>query len=137
MAAVLRPNGASTHTTGAATPSGAQESPQAQKTAELLAAWHSLAPTIRDQPVSLHQPIPAASAPHKTGLAASDSSAAVDPSQAAQRVQALLEEWRSSAGMEQEPTAAQLSWNERLQHQMSKQQGEDLLAKVTSLEYGR
>ena len=61
----------------------------------------------------------------------------MDPSRAAQRVQALLEEWRSSAGMQEEPSAAQLSWNERLQHQMSKQQGEDLLAKVTSLEYGR
>lgn len=61
----------------------------------------------------------------------------MDPSQAAQRVQALLDEWRSSAGMEQEPTAAQLSWNERLQHQMSKQQGDHLLAKITSLEYGR
>ncbi|BDA49364.1 hypothetical protein COCOBI_13-4760 [Coccomyxa sp. Obi] len=136
MAAVLTPNGTGTHITGTAALPGAQESPQAQKTAELLAAWHSLAPTIRDQPVPLHQPIPAASGPQKTGLAASDSSAAVDPSQAAQRVQALLEEWRSSAGMHQEASAAQLSWNERLQHQISKQQGEDLLAKVASLEYG-
>lgn len=74
MAALLTPSGGSTHTTGTATPSGAQESPQAQKTAELLAAWHSLAPTTRDQPVSLQQPIATASALHKTGLAASGDS---------------------------------------------------------------
>ena len=68
------------------------------------------------------------------------SSAEVDPSQAAQKVQSLLDAWRNAC-LHQEGAVTghdnKLSWNEKLQHQMSKQQGEALLSKVTSLEYGR
>lgn len=64
------------------------------------------------------------------------SAAVGDTSQAAQKVQALLVEWRSACS-QQEASKDELNGNERLQHQISKQQGEVLLSHMTSLEYGR
>ncbi|EIE24929.1 hypothetical protein COCSUDRAFT_47011 [Coccomyxa subellipsoidea C-169] len=112
----------------------------AQKTADLLAEWHALTPTFRDQPAALQQVILKPSPNPKCGLEASASSAEVDPSQAAQKVQSLLDAWRNACSHQEGAVTGhdnKLSWNEKLQHQMSKQQGEALLSKVTSLEYGR
>ena len=43
----------------------------AKKTADLLAAWHALTPTQRDQPAVLEQPLSKPSAVPKSGLEAS------------------------------------------------------------------
>jgi membrane protease subunit (stomatin/prohibitin family) len=61
----------------------------------------------------------------------------VDASQAAERTRVLLEEWKGSCLQSREPDLASMSWSQQLQHQISHQQAEALLSKVTSLKYGR
>lgn len=55
------------------TPSAAPDAAKAaaKKTADLLAAWHALTPTQRDQPAALEQPLSKPSAVPKSGLDAS------------------------------------------------------------------
>lgn len=57
-------------------------------------------------------------------------------SAAAQKAQALLDEWRRTC-KQPDAAAKELDWKERLQHQISAQQNQAILAKMTSMEYGK
>ncbi len=57
-------------------------------------------------------------------------------SAAAQKAQALLDEWRRTC-KEPDVMTKELDWKERLQHQISAQQNQAILATMTSMEYAR
>lgn len=56
--------------------------------------------------------------------------------QAAIKTQTLLAEWQANCMQQQEPWRG-LHWRDELQHQLSQQQGENVLSQISSLEYGK